>query len=178
MKKVRLFIAIITITASYSLTAQVSITTDGNAADGPDMLEVKSTDKGMLIPRVVLTGTTDETTISSLALSLMIFNTATGQDVILGFYYWNGAAWAAVSKTPNGSEPKVTAGTNITVTGVETTTSPYVVNASGATNYSVGDFVQGGIVFWFDKTGQHDLICAKEDQSTGVRWCVEDSGYT
>ncbi len=59
----------------------------------------------------------------------------------------DGAAWTPVSKTADGFETKVTAGTNVTVTGVGTTASPYVVNASGATNYSVGDFVQGGIVF-------------------------------
>ncbi len=147
MNKIRLFIAIITITASYSLTAKVSITTDSSAADGSTILEVKSTDKGMLILRVALTGTIDETTISSPALSLMIFNTATAQDVIPGFYYWNGAAWTPVSKTPDGSETKVTAGTNVTVTGVGATANPYVVNASvsATTNYSLTDFAYGGI---------------------------------
>ncbi len=162
MKKVSLFIAIIAITTSYSLTAQVSITSNGGAPDGSAMLDVKSAEKGMLMPRVALTGTTDETTISSPVVSLMIYNTAIAQGVIPGFYYWNGAAWAPVSKTADGSETKVTGGTNITVTGVGTTASPYVVNAS----YSVGDFVQGGIVFWVDKTGQHGLVCAKEDQRT------------
>ncbi len=170
MKKVSLFIALITITASYSLTAQVYITTDGSAPDGSAMLEVKSTDKGLLIPRVALTGTTDETTISSPALSLMIFNTATAQDVIPGFYYWNGEVWAPGSKTADGSETKVTAGTNITITGVGTTASPYVVNARGASTHSVGDFAHGGIVFWVDENGQHGLVCAKEDQSTGAKW--------
>ncbi|MCP4000587.1 MAG: hypothetical protein GY727_06740, partial [Gammaproteobacteria bacterium] len=121
MKKVRLFIAIITITASYSLMAQVAITTDGSAPDGSAMLEVKSTDKGILIPRVALTGTTDETTISSPVVSLMIYNTETVSDVTSGFYYWTGTAWAPVRKTADGSETKVTAGTNATVTGVGTT---------------------------------------------------------
>ncbi len=170
MKKVRLFIAIITITASYSLTAQVSITTDGSAPDSSAMLDVKSTDKGILIPRVALTGTTDETTITSPALSLMIYNTATAQDVIPRFYYWDSTAWTSVSKTADGSETKVTAGTNVTVTGIGTTASPYVVNASGAITYSVGDFALGGIVFTVDKTGQHGIVCAKEDQSNGVQW--------
>ena len=34
------------------------------------------------------------------------------------------------------------------------------------TDYSVGDFVQGGIVFWVDESGKHGLVCAKEDQSS------------
>ena len=33
-----------------------------------------------------------------------------------------------------------------------------------------GDSYQGGIVFWVDQTGQHGLIAAKADQSTGVQW--------
>jgi hypothetical protein len=36
--------------------------------------------------------------------------------------------------------------------------------------YQVGDFAYGGIVFWIDETGQHGLVCAKTDQSTGIRW--------
>jgi hypothetical protein len=44
--------------------------------------------------------------------------------------------------------------------------------------YAVGDFAQGGIVFWVDETGQHGLVCAKEDQSTGIRWYAGDSTNT
>ncbi len=36
--------------------------------------------------------------------------------------------------------------------------------------YSIGDFAQGGIVFWVDETGKHGLACAKVDQSSNVRW--------
>ncbi len=172
MKKVKLFIAIITITASYSLTGQVSITTDGSAPDGSATLEVKSTDKGMLIPRVALTGTKDIATINSPAYSLLIFNTAKVQDVIPGFYYWNGAAWTPLSETPDGSETKITPGANVTVTGVGDTENPYVVNASvsAAPKYSVGDFAHGGIVFWLEESGQHGLVCAKEDDQSIIRW--------
>ena len=61
------------------------------------MLDVKSTNKGLLIPRVTLTGTNDAVTISSPAASLMVYNTATAGGgataVTPGFYYWNGTAW-------------------------------------------------------------------------------------
>ena len=36
--------------------------------------------------------------------------------------------------------------------------------------YSVGDFTQGGIVFWLDATGQHGLIAATADQTAGIGW--------
>ena len=36
--------------------------------------------------------------------------------------------------------------------------------------YSVGDFAQGGIIFWLDNSGQHGLVCAKMDQGLRVQW--------
>ncbi len=149
MKKLRTLFLALAMIATYSISAQVSINTDGSSAAESAMLEVKSSDKGMLIPRVALTGTTDVTTISSPAESLMVYNTATAGDVTPGFYYWNGTAWEAIG----GSSP---------------------------TTYSVGDFAQGGIVFWVDETGQHGLICAKEDQNGGstIRWYAGSYGIT
>lgn len=82
--------------------------------------------------------------------------------------------YADLINTPaaaDGSETKVTAGTNVTVTGTGTTASPYVVNAtSGGSTLAIGDSYQGGIIFWLDATGQHGLIAATADQSTGIQW--------
>ena len=50
------------------------------------------------------------------------------------------------------------------------------VDAAGT--YSVGDFAQGGIVFWLDETGQHGLVCAKNDQSDNIRWNAGINGNT
>lgn len=61
---------------------------------------------------------------------------------------------------------------------------PYAIHAKTAesvnsvTTYSVGDYAHGGIVFWVDETGQHGLVCAKEDQSTGIRWHAGTNGDT
>lgn len=44
--------------------------------------------------------------------------------------------------------------------------------------YSIGDFAQGGIIFWLDETGQHGLVVAKSDQATGVRWYAGTYGST
>jgi len=70
----------------------------------------------------------------------------------------------------DGSETKVRAGTNVTVTGTGTTASPYMVNAIGATTLTLGQNYQGGIIFWLDATGQHGLIAATTDQSAGIQW--------
>lgn len=79
----------------------------------------------------------------------------------------------------DGSETKVTAGTNVTVTGTGTTASPYVVNAtSGGSTLAIGDSYQGGIIFWLDATGQHGLIAATADQNTGIQWFNGTYRYT
>jgi len=69
----------------------------------------------------------------------------------------------------NGSETKVTAGTNVTITGSGTTVSPYVVNSTGG-SHAIGDTYGGGIVFYVYDGGRHGLIAATADQSTGVVW--------
>lgn len=60
----------------------------------------------------------------------------------------------------------------------EPATKKYVDDNAVTTTYAVGDFAQGGIVFWVDETGQHGLVCAKTDQSTSMRWYAGTNGYT
>lgn len=55
------------------------------------------------------------------------------------------------------------------------TNQPNIPNVS---TYSIGDFAHGGIVFWVDPSGQHGLVCAKSDQSAGVRWYAGSDGNT
>ncbi|MEO6404597.1 MAG: hypothetical protein ABIY51_06390, partial [Ferruginibacter sp.] len=69
------------------------------------MLEITSPNKGLLIPRVALTGTADQLTILSPATSLLVYNTATTTGpaaVSPGFYYWNGA-WVLISTSAPGN---------------------------------------------------------------------------
>lgn len=61
----------------------------------------------------------------------------------------------------------ITAGNKITITGSGTTASPYLVNVSA---HYIGENFGGGIVFFVYDNGQHGLIAAATDQSTGMRW--------
>lgn len=58
------------------------------------MLDVYSTTKGMLIPRVALTSSETASPVTSPETSLLVYNTATVSDVIPGYYYWTGSIWA------------------------------------------------------------------------------------
>lgn len=53
-----------------------------------------------------------------------------------------------------------------------------MVNATEGASLSIGDYYQGGIIFWLDATGQHGLIAATEDQSIGIKWCNGKFRYT
>lgn len=75
-----LFLAI-----SMSANAQVAINTDGSLPDNSAMLDIKSTDKGILLPRLTLT---ERDAIVSPATGLMIYQT----DNSPGFYYNSGTS--------------------------------------------------------------------------------------
>ena len=79
---------------SIQILAQTGIgTTTPNASA---RLEVASTNKGFLPPRVTLTGTTDITTIPSPATGLLVYNLGS-VGLQAGYYYWNGANWATIA---------------------------------------------------------------------------------
>lgn len=98
MKKVYLFFLILGLAGN----AQTGIgTTTPNASA---KLDITATDKGFLPPRVALTGTNVFTPITGTAASatgLLIYNTATAgtapNNVVPGYYYWNGSAWIQIA---------------------------------------------------------------------------------
>jgi len=65
--------------------AQVGINTDNSAPDASAILDIKSTTKGMLVPRMT---TGQRTAISSPATGLLVFDTEIGS-----FWFYNGTTW-------------------------------------------------------------------------------------
>ncbi|PWN69030.1 hypothetical protein C1631_013250, partial [Chryseobacterium phosphatilyticum] len=51
------------------------------------------TDKGVLLPRVPLTSSKDQTTIPSPAAGLLVYNTGTAGLTYKGYVFWNGIEW-------------------------------------------------------------------------------------
>ena len=84
------------LTTSLLTYAQVGI--DRTSTQTPDAsaeLDVYSTTKGMLIPRIALTSTASSSPITPSPLtSLLVYNTAAVNDVTPGYYYWNGTTWS------------------------------------------------------------------------------------
>ncbi|MEI7980784.1 MAG: FISUMP domain-containing protein [Bacteroidota bacterium] len=77
--------AVIFVFLGLHLSAQVGINTDGSQPENSAMLDVKATDRGLLIPRISAAARDQ---IQSPATGLLIYNTTTNQ-----FNYFNGSFW-------------------------------------------------------------------------------------
>jgi len=80
----------------FLVKAQQVIITDDAAYTTPasgSMLDVKSTNKGFMPPRVALTSLNDASTIASPTTGLMVYNTGVAALNDKGIYYWNGTIW-------------------------------------------------------------------------------------
>jgi hypothetical protein len=90
MYKFLYFILYIGILIPSVVVAQsAAITTDGSNAHASAMLDVKSTNKGMLVPRMT---TAQRTSIVSPAKGLLVFDNDTGD-----FWFYNGTAWVSLT---------------------------------------------------------------------------------
>lgn len=92
MRKIKLLFVFAAMISVCAITAQVSINTDGTTPDASAILDLKSTDKGFLPPRM----THDQiNAISSPVAGLQIYNTTTNRP-----NYYNGSAWVNFDNTP------------------------------------------------------------------------------
>ena len=183
MKRTTLFVAAMILGINFAIRAQVAINPTGDAPSNSAMLDVSSPNKGLLIPNVVLIDLSDATTIPYPAHSLLVYNYATRGGLTPGYYYNSGTIYIPVwtrllAEMADGSETRITSGTNVTVTGAGTAGNPYIVNAAGPAVLEIGHVYQGGIIFWLDATGQHGLIAASDDQSAGIQWYNDIHKYT
>jgi hypothetical protein len=95
--------------SGFFLTASAQTGIGTTTPNASAKLEVASTDKGFLPPRVALTATNAFSPITGLsgstalatAAGLLVYNTATAgsapNNVVPGYYYWNGSAWVQIA---------------------------------------------------------------------------------
>lgn len=101
MRKILIIILILVATGN-TLFAQKGYGT--NAPDQQSVLDLTSSNKGLLIPRVALSATNNISPFTATpATSMLVYNTATTGDVTPGFYYYNGSAWVKLSASGDGS---------------------------------------------------------------------------
>jgi uncharacterized protein (TIGR02145 family) len=96
MKRI-LSLLLLLVIIPFLIQAQgVGINSDNSTADPSAMLDVKSTAKGVLVPRMTMT---QRDAISAPATSLLIYQI----DGTSGFYYYNGSVWKMVGDEVDGS---------------------------------------------------------------------------
>lgn len=94
MKKLQLFLVVIfNFSTVWSQNIGIGTTTPNASA----ILDITHSNKGLLPPRIALTGITDVSTITAPATGLLVYNTATAgvapNNVVPGYYYYTGVNW-------------------------------------------------------------------------------------
>lgn len=172
MKKITLLAALLG--SAYFANAQVGIGTPTPHASA--ILDVTATDKGVLIPRVALKDTKTQLLVAvTQAESLLVYNTATANDVTPGFYYWNVNKWERIV---NQSQLD-TAITNVTNLQGDVTKIKALLDAAYGSNNlgetpTTGAF--GGMVFT-PATGTYGQTGYVAPVIEYVKWNATTSSY-
>lgn len=77
--------------------SQVKIGNNPNSINPNSILELESTNKGLLLPRLALTSTLNATPLVNHIAGMTVYNTATTGDVTPGFYFNNGVNWIRIA---------------------------------------------------------------------------------
>lgn len=92
MKKKLFLLAVITVGCMAQLTAQVKIGDNPNTINANSMLELESTNKGFLPPRVALNSLTSPAPMTAtIAEGTLVYSV--GGTLPNGYYYWNASRW-------------------------------------------------------------------------------------
>ena len=142
---------LISITASillfvFCLSGQVSINTNGNPPVNCAMLDISSSNSGILIPRVALTGRTDILTIPSAVESLLVYNTTANAELRPGFYFWSGSIWSEIITSENQGAFYLQFGGNVDVGKFAQYNGTVNSSAVGSNISTRGVFARGGYI--------------------------------
>ena len=76
--------------------AQAKIGDNPTVIDPNSILELESPNQGLLMPRISLTATTNAAPLTTHIAGMTVYNTATQNDVLPGYYYNDGTKWVKV----------------------------------------------------------------------------------
>lgn len=86
-------------TFSTGAVAQLKLGANATTVNANSILEMETTNKGLLLPRVALTSTTAFAPLTAHVAGMSVYNTATVGDVTPGYYCNDGAKWIKIVDT-------------------------------------------------------------------------------
>ncbi len=101
MKTKQLIILLILLCLHKIIYAQQNVGIGTATPAASALLDIKSSNKGLLVPRVNLVSETDVVTIVNPAASLLIYNNNTSLPEGEGHYFWNGTKWSKFATRSN-----------------------------------------------------------------------------
>ncbi|MGN6438786.1 MAG: hypothetical protein ACTHMM_19740 [Agriterribacter sp.] len=92
---------LLTAMLGYAVHSQAQLKVGNNpTVINPDaILELQSSNKGLLLPRVALSSTTNPSPLTSFVNGMLVYDTVTTGDVTPGMYYCDGQKWVRLSAT-------------------------------------------------------------------------------
>jgi hypothetical protein len=79
------------------LFGQIKVGNNPTVLNPNAVLEIESNNKGLLLPRLALSATTNTAPLTAFVPGMFVFNTVTAGDVTPGIYYSDGTKWVRVS---------------------------------------------------------------------------------
>jgi len=81
------------------LFSQLKVGDNPTTINPNSVIEIESTNKGLLMPRLALVSSTVPTPLNMHIAGMTVYNTATSNDLTPGFYYNDGAKWVKLGKS-------------------------------------------------------------------------------
>jgi hypothetical protein len=95
------FIMLMALLCHEIIYAQQNVGIGTNTPNASSLLELNSSNKGLLVPRINLISETDVVTIVNPVISLLLYNTNNTLPEGEGYYFWNGTKWSKLATRSN-----------------------------------------------------------------------------
>ena len=160
------FLLLATLLATtLSVSAQVSISTDGSKPDSSAMLDIQSTDKGMLLPRMTQL---QIAAISNPADGLIAYCTTNGK---LYIYVAGAKTWKEISFGSETIFPAFSCGSSLTINHIEGAVAPVTKSATYGTVTNIpGETSKCWITSNLGADHQADSVTDATEASAGWYW--------
>ena len=84
----------------FEVSGQSNVGIGTSSPNATAMLDITSTNKGMLVPRVSIASDTNPIS-GTKPNGLMVWNTNASYKTGIGFYFWNGSTWTSLAQVVN-----------------------------------------------------------------------------